>query len=64
MRNWFMSMSETTQLETKEIAESIRRLNSSELAQLVSELCEDNMGQKLQTALSYENLDRDFRNKE
>lgn len=59
-----MSMSETTQLETKEIAESIRRLNSSELAQLVSELCEDNMGQKLQTALSYENLDRDFRNKE
>lgn len=64
MRNWFMSMSETTQLETKEIAESIRRLNSSELAKLVSELCEDNMGQKLQTALSYENLDRDFRNKE
>jgi len=64
VRNWFMSMSETTQLETKEIAESIRRLNSSELAQLVSELCEDNMGQKLQTALSYENLDRDFRNKE
>lgn len=59
-----MSMSETTQLETKEIAESIRRLNSSELAKLVSELCEDNMGQKLQTALSYENLDRDFRNKE
>ena len=59
-----MSMSETTQLETKEIAESIRRLNSSELAKLVSELCKDNMGQKLQTALSYENLDRDFRNKE
>tara|TARA_B100000427_G_C15503398_1_gene592916 strand:- start:1761 stop:1961 length:201 start_codon:yes stop_codon:yes gene_type:complete len=43
------------------IAESIRRLNSSELARLVETLCEDNMGQKLQTALSYENIDRDFR---
>ncbi len=45
----------------KEIAESIRRLDAKKLAELVVLLCDDNMGQKLQTALSYENIDRDFR---
>jgi len=45
----------------KEIAESIRRLDAKKLAKLVEVLCDDNMGQKLQTALSYENIDRDFR---
>ena len=50
-----------TRASTAFIAESIRRLNSEELARLVTQLCEDNMGSKLQTALSYENLDRDFR---
>ena len=43
------------------IAESIRRLDAQELASLVSNLCDDNMGQKLQTALSFENLDKQFR---
>ena len=45
----------------KEIAESNRRLDAKKLAELVVLLCDDNMGQKLQTALSYENIDRDFR---
>ena len=53
-----------TRASTSFIAESIRRLDSSELAKLVTKLCEDNMGSKLQTALSYENLDKQFRNQE
>ena len=44
----------------KDIAEAIRRLDSRELGALVSALCEDNMGSKLSTALSYENLDKRF----
>lgn len=46
--------------DPKNIAESIRRMDSKELAALVSALCEDNMGSKLSTALSYENLDKQF----
>ena len=45
----------------KEVAESIRRMDSKELAKLVTALCEDNMGKKLETALSFENLDKQFR---
>ena len=45
----------------KDIAESIRRMNAKELAALVEALCEDNMGKKLETALSIENLDKQFR---
>ena len=45
----------------RDIAEFIRRLDAKEPAQLVEALCEDNMGSKLQTALSYENLDKQFR---
>ncbi len=45
----------------KDIAESIRRMNAKELAALVEALCEDNMGKKLETALSFENLDKQFR---
>ena len=47
--------------EIKEIAEAIRRMDAKELAALVEALCEDNMGSKLSTALSYENLDKQFR---
>ena len=54
-----MSIKEKTQ--PAEIAESIRRLNPVEFAKLVELLCEDNIGSNLQSALSYENLDRDFR---
>ena len=50
-----------TRASTAFIAESIRRLDASELAKLVTKLCEDNMGSKLQTALSFENLDKQFR---
>jgi len=45
----------------KDIAESIRRMNAKELAALVESLCEDNMGKKLESALSFENLDKQFR---
>ena len=45
----------------KRLAESIRRLDAKELAILVTALCEDNMGSKLQTALSFENLDNEFK---
>jgi hypothetical protein len=45
----------------KDIAESIRRMNAKELAALVEALCEDNMGKKLESALSFENLDKQFR---
>ena len=44
----------------KRLAESIRRLDAKELAILVTALCEDNMGSKLETALHYENLDKTF----
>lgn len=44
----------------KEVAESIRRMDSKELALLVTTLCQDNMGTKLATALQYENLDQQF----
>ena len=50
--------------EPRDIAEAIRRLDAKELAKLVEALCEDNMGSKLQSALSYENLDREFRKKD
>ena len=45
----------------KDIAESIRRMNAKELAALVEALCEDNVGKKLESALSFENLDKQFR---
>ena len=45
----------------KDIAESIRRMNAKELAALVEALCEDNMGKKLESALPFENLDKQFR---
>jgi len=55
-------MSTEEKIQTpKQIAESIRRLDSKKLAELVSALCDDNMGSKLQTALSFENLDKQFR---
>ena len=57
-----MSTTEAIQAP-KKIAESIRRLDSKKLAELVSALCEDNMGKKLQTALGFEILDKDL-NKE
>tara|TARA_Y100000361_G_C11023382_1_gene270831 strand:+ start:67 stop:240 length:174 start_codon:yes stop_codon:yes gene_type:complete len=57
-----MSTTEAIQAP-KQIAESIRRLDSKKLAELVSALCEDNMGKKLQTALGFEILDKDL-NKE
>lgn len=44
----------------KDIAESIRRMNAKELAALVTALCQDNMGSKLETALQYENIDKQF----
>jgi len=47
--------------EIREIAETIRRMDSKQLAAFVEALCEDNMGSKLQTALSFENLDKQFR---
>lgn len=55
-----MNTKDTTQ-EPKDIAESIRRLDAKKLAELVTALCDDNMGSKLQTALSFENLDRSFK---
>ncbi len=54
-----MSIKEKTQ--PAEIAEAIRRLDAVEFTKLVELLCEDNIGSNLQTALSYENLDREFR---
>ena len=45
----------------RDIAEFIRRLDAKELAQLVEALCEDNMGSKLQTALSYATIDEQCR---
>lgn len=56
-----MSMQDITRLNPKDIAEQIRRLDGKQFAELISVLCEDNMGSRLQTALSYENLDREFR---
>jgi len=47
--------------EIREIAEAIRRMDAKQLAVFVEALCEDNMGSKLQTALSFENLDKQFR---
>ena len=47
--------------DPKDIAEAIRRLNAKELGALIEALCEDSMGKKLETALSFENLDRQFR---
>ena len=56
-----MSMQDIIRLNPKDIAEQIRRLDGTQFAELISVLCEDNMGSRLQTALSYENLDREFR---
>ena len=56
-----MSMKDITRLAPKDIAEYIRRLDSKKFAELVSALCEDNVGSRLATALSYENLDKEFR---
>ena len=56
-----MSMQDIIRLNPKDIAEQIRRLDGKQFAELISALCEDNMGSRLQTALSYENLDREFR---
>ena len=59
-----MSLKETAETglkpDPKQIAEAIRRMSAEELAALVSALCEDNMGSKLEHALSYENLDKQF----
>ncbi len=44
----------------KRVAEEIRQMTAKELAALVTALCEDNMGSKLETALHYENLDKTF----
>jgi len=54
-----MSTQDTIQ-NPRDIAEAIRRMSAQELAALVTALCEDNMGSKLSTALSYENLDKQF----
>ena len=54
-----MSIQDTTR--PKRIAEEIRRMSAKELAALVEALCDDNMGKKLETALSFENLDKQFR---
>lgn len=54
-------MQDIIRLNPKDIAEQIRRLDGKQFAELISVLCEDNMGSRLQTALSYENLDREFR---
>ena len=54
-----MSTQDTTR--PKRIAEEIRRMSAKELAALVEALCDDNMGKKLETALSFENLDKNFR---
>jgi len=43
-----------------EIAESIRRLNSAELGQLIEKLCQDNMGSKLVTGLQAEIQDQTY----
>tara|TARA_B100001996_G_scaffold309707_1_gene251382 strand:+ start:485 stop:658 length:174 start_codon:yes stop_codon:yes gene_type:complete len=45
----------------KRVAEEIRQMTAKELAALVEALCDDNMGKKLETALSFENLDKQFR---
>jgi hypothetical protein len=55
-----MTHSQEDLRKAKEVAESIRRMDSKELAVLVTTLCQDNMGTKLATALSYENLDQQF----
>ena len=55
-----MTHSQEDLRKPKEVAESIRRMDSKELAVLVKTLCQDNMGTKLATALSYENLDQQF----
>ena len=55
-----MSTQDTIQ-NPRDIAEAIRRLDAKKLAELVEALCEDNMGKKLETSLSYENLDKQFR---
>lgn len=54
-----MSTQETTR--PKRIAEEIRRMSAKELAALVEALCVDNMGKKLETALSFENLDKSLK---
>jgi len=54
-----MSTQDTTR--PNRVAEEIRRMNAKELAALVEALCEDNMGKKLESALSFENLDKQFR---
>ena len=54
-----MSIQDTTR--PKRIAEEIRRMSAKELAALVEALCDDNMGKKLETALSFENLDRSLK---
>lgn len=59
-----MSMRDITRVSPKDIAEQVRRLDTKQFAELVAYLCDDNMGSRLQTALSYENLDREFKNKE
>jgi hypothetical protein len=63
-----MSMQDTIRPNPKEredwpvfLAEQVRRLSNKEFAAFVVALCEDNIGSNLQTALSYENLDREFR---
>ena len=53
-----MSTQETTR--PNRVAEEIRRMTAQELAALVTALCQDNMGSKLETALQYENLDKQF----
>ena len=56
-----MSMQDIIRLNPKELAEQVRRLSTKEFAEFVAALCEDNIGSNLQTALGYENLDREFR---
>lgn len=53
-----MSTQDTTR--PNRVAEEIRRMTAQELAALVTALCQDNMGSKLETALQYENLDKQF----
>jgi len=53
-----MSTQDTTR--PNRVAEEIRRMNAKELAALVTALCQDNMGSKLETALQYENIDKQF----
>ena len=49
-----------TQSKARVVAEDIRQMPAIEVAALVQALCEDNMGNKLEIALAYENLDRQF----